>query len=77
MVKTRFELEQEILDCWNVTTDINDIYEFVGNSAFFQDMDPKHKDKIMNLLLGINELYEIKFDRTFRTFEECTSQNLV
>lgn len=77
MNKTRFDLEQEILECWNITTDIKNIYTFLGNNNFFEDMDPKHQDKLMNLLLGIMELYEIKFDKTFHTFEECIKQNIV
>lgn len=64
-----FDLEQEILDCWRVVDDINDIYKFVGDDSFFEGMDPKHTDKIMNLMLGLTELYSVKFDRTFRTFE--------
>lgn len=63
MSKDRFDLEQEILDCWNITTDLNDLYEYVmevGND----------RDIIANVLLGLKQMYDIKFDRTFRTFEE-------
>lgn len=77
MNKTRFDLEQEILDCWNITTDIKDIYKFVGDDPFFEGMKPEHQDKLINLLIGVMELYEIKFDRTFRTFEECAKQKIV
>lgn len=71
--KNRFDLEQELMDCWDVTTDINDLYEYVGDSEFFAGMSAEHTDKLMNLLLGIKEIYEVKFQRTFRTFEQCIS----
>jgi len=61
-MKTRFDLEQEILDCWNVTKDIDTLLEAVMEKELTHD-------KISNILLGIKELYELKFDRTFRTFE--------
>jgi hypothetical protein len=70
-MKTRFDLEQEILDCWHITTDLDDLYNFIGDSSFFEDMSPAHKDELMNLLLGLKAMYNIKFDRTFNTFEEC------
>jgi hypothetical protein len=59
-----FELEQQILDCWGITDDIDMLFGAVVE----QDID---KDKIANILLGIKELYHLKFERTFNTFEEC------
>lgn len=64
-----FDLEQEILDCWRVTTDVKMIYEHIGDSPQFLGMDGKHQDAIINLLLGITELYEIKFDKCWHSFE--------
>jgi hypothetical protein len=70
-LKNRFDLEQEILECWGITTDIDNLYNLIGDDKFFEGMDPKHQDKIMNVLLGMKELYEIKFDKCFKTFEVC------
>ena len=70
MAKGVIDLEQEILECWNITRDIKDVYEFL-DSPFFEDMEPKHADKLTNLLSGISELYEIKFEKMWNTFEEC------
>lgn len=64
MSKDRFDLEQEIMICWNVVDDIKLIYEEYGNNQM-------SSDKVMNLLLGVQELYSLKFDRMFRTFEDC------
>lgn len=68
-MKTRFDLEQEIMECWNITSDLEDIYRYVmeGDS----EMNTVQRDKVANMLLGLSELYELKFNKTFRTFEEC------
>lgn len=69
-----FDLEQEIMNCWNVTTDIKTIYEHIGDSPVFLGMDGKQQDVIINLLLGVAELYEIKFNNCFRTFEQVCKE---
>jgi len=61
-VDKSFELEQQFLDCWTITSNIDTLLEGVLE----YDMTP---DQIANALLGIKELYEIKFDKAFRTFE--------
>lgn len=61
-VNESFELEQQILDCWTITSQIETILEGVLE----YDMTP---DQIANALLGLKEIYEIKFDKAFRTFE--------
>lgn len=63
----RFDLEQSILQCWNVTSDIDLLMENVLES----DMT---KDQIANVLLGIKELYELKFQKCFNTFEHLLSE---
>jgi hypothetical protein len=64
--KDRFDLEQEIMNCWNVTNDINSVAHFVGGIV----LDPKDQDAILNMLLGMKQLYEVKFGVLFETFEE-------
>jgi hypothetical protein len=66
-MKTRFDLEQEIMECWNITSDLQDVYRYVmeGDS----EMNTVQRDRVANLLLGLSELYELKFNKAFRTFE--------
>jgi hypothetical protein len=66
----RFDLEQQIMACWNVTSDIDTLCEGVIES----DMTT---DQIANILLGMKQLYELKFDKMFRTFEELTREGVV
>lgn len=65
----KFELEQSIMQCWNVVDDLKMLYEYVGDDPFFKGMDPKHEDKLMNMLLGLTELYQLKFEKCFSNFE--------
>jgi hypothetical protein len=59
----QFDLEQAILGCWNITSDIDTLFEEIIEGDLT-------KDQISNVLLGMSQLYEIKFNKTFRTFEE-------
>ena len=59
----RFDLEQQIMDCWRVTDDMKILTEEVIEGDF-------SKDQIANVLIGLEQLYSIKFDKMFRTFEQ-------
>ncbi len=58
----RFDLEQDIMKCWNVTEDIDLLYRNVME----RDLTT---DDIANALLGIKTLYEMKFEEMFSNFE--------
>jgi len=60
----RFDFEQEILSCWNVVDDIRLL------NGSIMDSDILDKDDIANYLLGLQTIYELKFDKCFKTFEE-------
>jgi hypothetical protein len=60
-----FELEQSIMKCWNVVDDIDLLYK--------QSMDrpkPFTEDDWANILLGMKELYQLKFEECFSQFED-------
>jgi hypothetical protein len=58
----RFDFEQQIMSCWNVTTDLKDLNEGVLESNL-------SKDQISNALMGLEQLYELRFNKLFRQFE--------
>lgn len=66
MNNTRFALEQEIMECWNVTTDLKRVTEYLLDAP----LEPGREDRVVNMLVGMEALYEVKFDRCFRTFEK-------
>lgn len=65
----RFDLEEQIMKCWNVVDDVNDLYEHIGDSSEFVDMPPKYVDKVMNKLLGVKELYDMRFQKLWDVFD--------
>lgn len=70
MSNTRFDLEQQIMECWNVTTDLKRVTEYLLDAP----LEPGREDKIANMLMGMEALYEVKFDRCFRTFEKMLQE---
>lgn len=61
----RFDLEQNIMKCWNVTDDIYVLYEGV------MDSNPEMTtDQIANALLGLHQMYELKFNKLWNNFEQ-------
>jgi len=65
MNKDRFDLEQEILDCWGITDDL----DVIINSEQLN-----LNDDMLNTLIGLKQLYQLKFQRTFETFEQLVTQ---
>lgn len=62
MSKDRFDLEQEIMDCWSVTRDID---------LFYNTQDTMTQDQQQNYLIGLVAIYEAKFQKMWDTFEHC------
>lgn len=59
----RFDLEQQILDCWHVTDDLDIVLQYIMES------ENLNRDTISNIVLGMKELYNLKFQRCVDTFE--------
>jgi len=60
-----FELEELIMECWQVTSDIKVVYE--------EQLDapkPMTEDELANILIGMEYMYQRKFERLFREYEK-------
>lgn len=58
----RFDLEQNIMQCWNVCDDIQ----------LYLDMhDKMDEDQKLNYLIGLKQMYQMKFERLWDNFEVC------
>lgn len=66
----RFDLEEKIMNCWRVTDDIDMVATMISNAH----MKPQDQDKFMNVLIGMKELYNARFDALFSTFEILVSE---
>ena len=64
----RFDLEQGIMNCWNVCDDIQ---------LLLDSWDKLDEDGKQNFLIGLKQMYQLKFERTFEQFEDCIKQRLV
>ena len=62
----RFDFEQQIMNCWNVTSDIRTVTEYLLDAP----LEDGREDKIANMLMGIEALYNAKFDKLFSQFED-------
>jgi hypothetical protein len=68
-MKTRFDLEQDIMNCWQVVDDIKAVYHC---ERLYDD-----ENEMQNALLGLFTLYQIKFDKLFGTFEEMVEDRKI
>ena len=61
-----YDLEQHIMECWQLVDDVHLLYEQVMNKDLHKD-----QDRLANALLGLYTIYGMKFERAFNTFEEA------
>lgn len=66
----RFDLEEQIMDCWGVVDDIQTVYH-AG------DARPVSEDEMMNALLGLQTIYQMKFEKLQETFAILVQQGVV
>lgn len=60
----RFEFEKKIMACWNVVDDIKTLrHQYMDLGT---DMT---KDQVDNYLLGLETIYQVKFNQLFDQFE--------
>ena len=64
----RFDFEQQIMKCWNMVDDVEQLYNQVMES------DHLNKDEIANYLLGLKTIYNVKFDTLFNQFEQLIKE---
>ena len=57
------------MNCWSVVDDIKEL------SRCMLDRRKMSEDEISNYLLGIETIYQVKFERLFETFEMLIRQN--
>lgn len=58
-MKTRFDLEDDIMQCWRTSDDIKIILD---------NLEGASEDTLMNSLIGLETLHEMRMQRLFRTF---------
>jgi hypothetical protein len=64
----RFDLEQQILNCWNIIEDIKLLDKNVLEGKI--EGGSLTHDEISNYLLGLETIYNMKFEQMFATFSD-------
>ena len=65
----RFSLENDILLCWRIIDDLNTLRNVY---------DREHtEDEVLNILIGLSDLYDQRFTDLFDTFEKCIKAGVV
>jgi hypothetical protein len=66
----RFDLEQEIMKCWNVVEDIK---------LLTQTMDRRElsEDEMANYLIGLETIYTARFENLFAMFEQLIQEKKI
>lgn len=60
-----YDLEPMILDCWRVCNDLETVLRQIGDGE--RDLT---EDELMNALMGMQQLYEWKFEQLFSKYEQ-------
>ena len=60
-----YELEEKIMDCWSVCNDLAVVFKQVGDGERLPT-----EDEMMNVLIGMQQLYQWKFEQLFNKFEQ-------
>ena len=60
-----YELEQPIMECWSVCNDIETVFRQIGDG----EREPTH-DELMNALMGMQQVYQWKFEQLFFMYEQ-------
>ena len=66
----RFDLEQHIMKCWNVTEDI----QLLNKNVLEKDISV---DDISNYLLGLKTIYDAKLEELFDNFSELIKNGTI
>jgi len=67
--RDRFDLETDIMNCWSIVEDVKEL------NRCMLDRRNMTEDEISNYLLGLQTIYQVKFERLFETFEKLIQQN--
>jgi len=71
----RFDLEQEIMHCWNICEDIRLLNKYVLEGT--PEGEEFSKDRIANYLLGLETVYELKFQELWNSFSLTIKTNQI
>jgi hypothetical protein len=60
-----YDLEQPIMECWSVCNDLETVFRQIGDG----EREPT-QDELMNALMGMQQVYQWKFEQLFFKYEQ-------
>jgi hypothetical protein len=69
-----FDMEQQLQQCWHITDDIKMVTKHFVDDPKWADMSPELCDAMMNKYFAIQELYELRFEQLWNTFEKVCAE---
>ena len=64
-----FDLEQQIMNCWHVVDDVDLLACNILDTEKWSNLPSKEADELFNILFGIKNVYEQRFQQLWETFE--------
>ena len=68
-MKNRFDLEEAIVQMAQLPNDIDTIIYAVGDAP-----EPATEDELLNMLIGVKQLHETRYQKMWSIFEELIKQ---
>jgi hypothetical protein len=62
-----YQLEENIMDCWRVINDLNTTLDIIDHTGC-------DEDAVSNAIIGIKEMYNMRFENLFNAFEEVLGE---
>ena len=69
-----FDLEQQIMNCWHVVDDVDLLACNILDTDKWSNIPAKEADELFNILFGIKNVYEQRFQQLWETFEGTTRE---
>lgn len=63
----RFHVEQEIMNCWQIVDELGTLLDAIDKDAT--------EDQIANIIIGLKDLYNFKFEKLYEKFSELIVTN--
>lgn len=68
VMKNFHDLEEKIMKCWQLVDDLDDVASYIAEGETVNQ--PADLDKVRNMLVGLSQLYNLRFNTLFENYEE-------
>lgn len=69
-----FDLEQQIMNCWHAVDDVDLLARNILDTEKWSNLPAKEADELFNILFGIKNVYDQRFQELWNTFEQVSRE---